>query len=63
MGKYGTISEIKKEINLKQIQPSITDKQHQWLKEQKAANPNNNAGKLVQDGLDLLIAKQARAKK
>ena len=63
MKKCGTISEIKQEINLKLIQPTITDKHHQWLKEQKAANPNNNAGKLVQDGLDLLIAKQARAKK
>jgi len=48
---------------LKQIQPTITDSQHKWLKEQKDANPNHNAGKLVQDALELLMAKQARAKK
>jgi len=49
--------------NLKQIQPTITDSQHKWLKDKKSANPADTANKLVQDGLDLLIAKQARAKK
>ncbi|MBL4795901.1 MAG: hypothetical protein JKY50_00650 [Oleispira sp.] len=48
---------------MKQIQPTITDSQHKWLKDKKSANPADTANKLVQDGLDLLIAKQARAKK
>ncbi len=49
--------------NLKQIQPTITDSQHKWLKDKKASNPADTANKLVQDGLDLLMAKQERMKR
>jgi len=48
---------------LKQIQPTITDSQHKWIKEQKAANFANTQNKLVQDGLELLMAKQERMKR
>ena len=49
--------------NLKQIQPTITDSQHRFLKAMKIENPANTQNKLVQDGLELVMAKQERMKR
>ena len=57
------LAKLNRRKNLKQIQPTITDSQHRWLKKQKEVNFADTQNKLVQDGLELLMAKQERMKR